>query len=177
MNNEETPSTSPTSPLPPAQAPTQPASTLPQTPHTPDAPSVIPSPVDTPADTWMTKEHYEAIGSGSEKQRVEELKKSRRISTFYTLLRISGLLLFIMYVGMLVWPFYYGGRGNCSGNFIGIAFWLNPISYVFLLATGIVGATIKHRMIRTLGVSLIAASPIGWFITGVVIIGDLMCGV
>jgi len=159
MNTEETPI------VPPTPAPT---------PNTEIPVQVM---TDPPATTWVAKEQYSANTAELEKQRVSEIKKSRRIRAFYILLAISGLILFVMYIGMLVWPFEYVSKGQCSGNFFGIAFWLNPLGYLTLLATGIVGATIQRHAARPLGIVLIVAAPVAWFITGTVIVFSFLCGV
>lgn len=166
MNNEDTPATHS---IPTSDSAKQASLPTPET--------LVQPPVDTTSGDWVAKEQYDFSTAEAEKQRVSEMSKNSRIRSFYILLAISGFLLFVMYMGMLIWPLQYFVRGSCSENFIGIAFWLNPLSYVFLLTTGIVGSTIKYRAIRPLSITFIVVSPIGWFITGVVIIASSMCGV
>lgn len=171
MNNEETSAT-------PTEASSAPAiltsdSTATQLP--PQAP--VQSPVDDASSPWVAKEQYDARVAEVETQRAGMMRKSLSIRSFYTLLAIGGLTLFVMYIGMLIWPFHYISKGNCTGSFLNIAFWLNPIGYLVLLIAGIVGATIKHHAARPLGIIFIVVSPIAWLITGVGILGSLFCGV
>lgn len=173
MNNEETPSIPPTpeqiSPAP------EPIPSAPVT-VTPEVPT--PSSEDTKDTTWVPKGQYDPHAAGVKKQSADELGKSKTIRTFYIFLAISGLLLFVLYIGMLIWPAHYISKGDCPGQeFIGIAFWLNPLAYIMLLVAGIIGVTTKRKGIIALGILFIIIAPTCWFITGLGILGPILCGV
>lgn len=167
----------------------------------PNAPSVIspePAIVDMPTTTttpivapeaptqsvgvsqsgvWMPQAQYDALATSSEAQHSATVHESAKLKTFYTLLAVTGLALFILYIGMLIWPFEYISKGNCTTGFSSIAFWLNPAAYILLLATGIFGATLKHKVVRPLSIVFIVLSIPAWFFTGLVILTPMLCGV
>ena len=186
-----TPTPIPTTVPTPIPAPTQipapalddpaPAVTPLPTPTLDQNPPILAEPVQTPVDDaqtdWVAKDVYSNNAAELEKQRVSEVKKTRKTHLFYILLAISGFMLFVMYVGMFAWPFEYIEKGQCSGNFYDIAFWLNPVAYLGLLITGIVGLTIKNAGIRVLSSALCVVSILGWFFTGFAIIANYLCGV
>lgn len=161
MNNEETPGTVPT----PEPTPST----------TPDTTTPV---QEGSAGAWMPKAQYDAHTAELKKQQTDERNTSKTVRAFYILLAISGLLLFILYLGMLIWPFHYGSRSECSGQtFAGFAFLLNPAGYLMLLIAGIVGATVRRKGVRALGISFIIISPIAWFITGFAILASILCGI
>ena len=165
----------------------------------PNAPSVAspePAATDTPTTTpvgvteaplqpagvgesgvWVPRAQYDALVTSAEAQRSATIDQSAKLKTFYTLLTVTGLALFILYIGMLIWPFEYISKGNCTTGFSGIAFWLNPAAYIMLLATGIFGATLKHKVVRPLSIVFIVLSVPAWFFTGLVILTPMLCGV
>lgn len=168
MNNDKTPNVSP----PPE--PIQPALPAPML-EVPTSPSI-----DNGDGVWVPKAAYDDYKKEIEKQRTDDLKKDKKIRAFYILLAISGFMLSVLYIGMLIWPSQYISKGDCPGQeFLEVAFWLNPIAYFTLLVTGIIGRTMKRAggKIAILSFIFILVSPIGWFFTGLGILGPILCGV
>ena len=176
MNNDETPSTpAAPQPTPPTPDPIQPETPAPQ-PQEPQAP--VQSEAQPEPGVWVSKDQYNSLATAAEQQIQSDVNSSIRLRTFYTMLAVTGLLLFVLYVGMLVAPSEMAGRGNCTqSGFFDIAFWLNPLAYALLLATGIVGTTTKRTPVVVLSGFLIAAAPIAWFFTGLSMVAVIFCGV
>lgn len=191
MNNAETPSTPPAPEATQTQVPTPPPTPTPtSTPEIP-APSKVSSSTPTAIGSaqgqgdgmWVSKEQYATLTDDAEKLHISETRATKRIRAFYILLSISGLLLAVLYIGLLLTPAgVIISKGNCTppGAFAGVAFYLNPLAYLFLLATGIVGVTTKRGFRVALGIIFIIVAPIAWFVTGLAVLGLVLnglCGV
>lgn len=112
----------------------------------------------------------------NEAPQTQEERQRRRIRSFYVALVVSSLMLLILYVGMLFWPPHYIDKANCAeGGFLSIAFTLNPLAYIMLLTTGIVGVMTKKTVPTLVGVLLIISAPIAWFFTSFWLLGFALC--
>ncbi len=174
MNNEE-PTANPLTPKPEQIAP-EPTAPQPTTPE-PTAPGPIPAPAN-PQSAWVPKAEYDVHQTALKQQRTDDLNKSKNVRAFYRLLAVGGLLVFVLYIGMLLWPYSSISRGNCTGQaYAQVAFWLNPAAYTVLFTAGIVGLKTKRRMIVVVSILLVILAPIAWIVTGLGILGPILCGV
>lgn len=174
MNNNETPNTPFPSESTP-ETPTQPVQ--PAIPQEPISSTTPPQAMGSEGGVWVPKAEYDAYAAAQEKVRTDEQKRSKKIHAFYVYLAISGFLLFVLYIGLLIAPGQYITKGECVTGFTNIAFWLNPVAYLFFFHAGSVGVATKHHSIRPLGIIMMIIAPIAWFMTGVVILNPILCGV
>ncbi|MFZ3009956.1 MAG: hypothetical protein WA030_02975 [Candidatus Microsaccharimonas sp.] len=131
-------------------------------------------------ETWAPKKEYQ----DNKAQQVTDAATSRRLNTkirvFYILLGIGGLMVAIAFIGGLAWPHELGsGRSaTCArSDFDEIQFLLNLAGYPLLLATGILGATIRKTTIRTLGIILIAIATVMGLISFLLSVIKMLCGI
>lgn len=133
-----------------------------------------------PNGSWVPQQEYQDIKN----QQVAEATKARsqnaKIRVFYTLLAVGGFLVAVAFIGSLIAPATADPFGSAScktSGFEGIQFLLNLIGYPLLLATGILGATIRKATVRTFGIILIVLAPILGIFFFFVILASALCGV
>lgn len=133
-----------------------------------------------PTETWVPRNEYHDNKNQQAAYAAVERSQTTKISVFYILLGIGGLMVAVAFIGGLAWPAELGtGRSSrCArSDFDGIQFLLNFFGYLLLLATGIVGATIRKSGIRTLGIIVIVLSCVMGLVSFLLSAGKAICGI